>query len=132
MVCKNCGKEILNTSAEFCPYCGTKLDVETVPNLAAIDVTKAEAIPDTQTASSSISATPALVWGIVASCICWIPIAGTIVSIIALGKANNYIKSGAPKSAKAIVGKVLSIISLVASIIFILYWIFVVIVAVNY
>lgn len=33
MICKQCGKTIENEGAVFCPYCGTKLANETVPEI---------------------------------------------------------------------------------------------------
>lgn len=67
------------------------------------------------------AATAALVWGIIAFVLSWIPL-GFIFGIIGISKARKAMKLGV-KNGMSITGLVLAIIGLISGIFMTIYWI---------
>lgn len=128
MFCAKCGKE-MDDNAKFCPSCGAGTSGETVSEQPA---QPAQQVPYSQPAAA-VTAEPgqssgvgigALICGIIGLVLCWVPIVGLILSIVAVvlgGKGKRTLPEG--KKGMALAGFILGIIGLIISIIVLIAWI---------
>ena len=138
MFCAKCGKE-MDDNAKFCPSCGAGTSVDTgttyeQPKAPANDIAQPYSQPaytppaykEVTPNQSSNSGLPlgSMICGIIGLVLCWVPIVGLILSIIAIvlaGKAKKVVPAGERGMATA--GFIMGIIGLVISIIVLIVWI---------
>lgn len=130
MYCAKCGKE-MDDSAKFCPSCGAETSGETVSEQpAAQQPIQQQPYSEPAYASAQPSepssgiAVGALICGIIGLVLCWVPIVGLILSIVAIvlgGKGKRTLPDG--KRGMAVAGFILGIIGLVISIIVLIAWV---------
>ena len=125
MYCAKCGKE-MDDNAKFCPSCGAGTSGETMSEQPAQQQPYSEPASSApvQTGESSGVGIGALICGIIGLVLCWVPIVGLIVSIVAVvlgGKGRRTLPEG--KKGMALAGFILGIIGLVISIIVLIAWI---------
>ncbi len=113
--CQACGAEIAR-NADFCPKCGT-------PNAENPASAGKKARKKRQVNPSGISPILLLILGILAVALPFFlgsifgGLAGIILGIIGLLKANQYNKAGGPPNGKVNIGKIMSVIGIVLGII---------------
>jgi hypothetical protein len=125
MFCAKCGKE-MDDNAKFCPSCGADTSGETMSKQPAQQVPYSEPAATFEQPSepSSGIGIGALICGIIGLVLCWVPIVGLILSIVAVvlgGKGRKTLPDG--KRGMALAGFILGIIGLVISIIVLISWI---------
>lgn len=124
MICPNCGNQNADGTT-FCTNCGSNLNA--APNYYQQPAQNNYQQP-TQAPMSveNPAAGKALALGIIALCLCWLPIASIILGIFALkaGKeAIAYSNQGYNKRPMGIIAKVFGIVSIVLCSIYTVYWI---------
>jgi len=127
MYCAKCGKE-MDDSAKFCPSCGADASGETVSEQPAQPAQQPYREPayvaPAEPGQSSGVGVGALICGIIGLVLCWVPIVGLILSIVAIvlgGKGKRTLPDG--KRGMAVAGFILGIIGLVISIIVLIAWV---------
>jgi len=145
MYCAKCGKE-MDDSAKFCPSCGADTSGETMSEQPAAEQPQPEqpqpeqqqqtySQPQqqaySQPAATAQPAEPssgigigALICGILGLVLCWVPIVGLILAIVAMvlgGKGRKELPDG--KRGMALAGFILGIIGLIIGIIYLIWWI---------
>lgn len=132
MYCPQCGS-LLEEGAKFCQNCGAKMESaeQSVSEPVQADTPVAEqpqrandasAIKDSFEAQDLASST--LTMGILSLVFCEIGLLGLIFAIIGKSKAKKYAALTGKLSGKANVGKILSTVGLVISIIMTAVWAF--------
>lgn len=116
MVCSKCGAQIPDGST-FCTECGAP--VQQTPVQQAYNA--AVVTPNT---------TPILVLGILALVLCETVIGGIICAILCKKKIKEYVAAGGQIAGKVKVGKILSTLGLVFSILYAVFWVIYIIVIV--
>jgi hypothetical protein len=124
MYCAKCGKE-MDDSAKFCPACGADASGEAAaqtPDPApSVSSSNSFAAEETQSTGSGVGS---MVCGIIGLVLCWVPIVGLILSIVALVLGSKGRKAlPQDKRGMAIAGFVMGIIGLVINIIVSIVWI---------
>ena len=155
MICPKCGKETSNNST-FCTNCGTKLK-DSVPQHEQAQSTSyyqqptqnnykqpypnyqqptqnyyGQPVQGTPLNAENPSATKALVFGIIAICLCWFPIASIILGAFAVKFGNQTVQNanqGYDKRSYGTASKILGIISIILCALMTIYWIVVAIIA---
>ena len=126
MFCANCGKE-MDDNAKFCPSCGMDATGETVskqPEAKSETPPTYSEPPVSPVPVSSGSGVAAMVCGIIALILCWVPFIGLVFGIVAMvlgGKGMRTLPQG--KKGMAIAGFVMGIIGLVVGVIILIIWI---------
>lgn len=131
MICKKCNAENEN-GAKFCRICGTALQTQEQPAEAPAPVpyqTPVTPAPNPYAAqttppSSSGDGIASMVLGIVSIVLCCIPIVPTICAIIAIILSRKETRAGKRSSCNT-AGLVCGIIGLCLSILYLIYWLFV-------
>jgi thiol:disulfide interchange protein len=139
MFCAKCGKE-MEDNTKFCPSCGAEASGETTSEQPAAEQPATEqpaaeqpaaatAQPATgsapvETGQTSGVAVGALVCGILGLVLCWVPVVGLILAIVATvlgGKGRKTLPEG--KKGMALAGFIIGIIGLIIGIIYLIWWI---------
>lgn len=133
MYCAKCGKE-MDDSAKFCPACGADAGVETAasPELPSYQAPSygAASSSESDQSQSSGSGVGAMVCGIIGLVLCWVPIIGLILSIVALALGAKGRKTlPLDKRGMATAGFVMGIIGMVIGIIYIVALVVIAIIA---
>lgn len=76
MKCENCKAELLDNTT-FCPYCGTKTNVDVV-NVPEVKEEVVNAEPQKQAGCWKVFGKVANILGTIAVALCWIPLLGAI------------------------------------------------------
>lgn len=135
MICKNCGAQIPDGSA-FCTECGAPVQQEQPVQQEPVQQPQYTPVQQTYTAepTPAVSGKPVLICGILALALNSIPyvgwIAGLICAIIGMKKAKAYVAANGQLTGAAKVGRILSIVGLVCSIVMAFVWLIVIIVAI--
>lgn len=104
-ICPKCGANVPDGTT-YCPTCGAPLYFQEAP---------VQNVPANNAAAASAAGTPCMVLGILSLVFCGL--VGLILAIVAKSKVKNYERQFGPATGKAKVGKILSTLGLVFSII---------------
>ena len=119
MFCIKCGRQIPD-DAVFCPACGAtqsdQMPQAIAPNQPA--AWKKPVSPEEDALAGSI-----LTWGILGLAFSATVILGIIFSAIGLSKARRFQETYGPLHHRAKVGRILSLVGLIVSLVMILFWI---------
>lgn len=118
MFCIKCGRQIPD-DAVFCPACGAtqgdQMPQAIAPNQPA--AWKKPVSPEEDALAGSI-----LTWGILGLAFSATVILGIIFSAIGLSKARRFRETYGPLHHRAKVGRILSLVGLIVSLVMILFW----------
>ena len=121
MNCQNCGANV--DGKAFCPQCGAQVQAPAQPSYNYNGGYNQPAAPQG-------NPTNVLVFGILGLALSGLGIVGLIFSIIGLKKANNYIATYGNISNQVRIARRLAIAGLVVSIIFTVFYTFIIIAAI--
>jgi hypothetical protein len=131
MYCAKCGKE-MDDNAKFCPACGADAGGDPAAYTpASFDSSNSNSFAAEEPQSSG-TGVGAMVCGIIGIILCWVPIVGLVLGIVAtvLGSKRNSLP--ADKRGMATAGFVLGIITLVIGIIMVILLIVAAVVAASF
>ncbi len=121
MYCAKCGKE-MDDNAKYCPACGADVNADAAAPEPAPYVGSSSYAPDAS--QSSGVGVGAMVCGIIGLILCWVPIVGLILSIVAVVLGSKGRKELPPdKRGMATAGFVMGIIGLVIAVIVLIGWV---------
>ena len=111
--CPNCGREV-NEDSKFCAVCGTTL-TEGVGYVKASKVSKKNAITSFVLGLVNIELCICSIFPY--ACLIFFPMS-LVLAILGISKANKYVDEAASHNAFSKIGKIVSIVSLILSIVF--------------
>ena len=120
MFCAKCGKE-MDDNAKFCPSCGADATAQTETEQTSVQQPTYSEPAFTEQAESSGTGVGAMVCGIVSLVLCWVPIVGLVLGIVATilgGKGRQTLPPD--KRGMALAGFIMGIIGMVIGIIILL------------